>query len=292
VHTVPSDARIASLAAKQYGHVTYQQLLALGLTRREIELRIKKGHLIRVFRGVYAVGHPRPEGVARAAAATLACGPDAVLSHFSAAALWGLGTRWPTVHEVTLPARRRPSGIWVHVHPTLEIKDIRKHRGIRLTSPARTLLDIAPRQTEAGRERAVSQAILNTHMRADQLEDALRRYAHSPGAPPLRQPPSPTRSEFERLFPPYCKRFGLPAPQMNAIVAGYEVDALFAVERVIVELDSWEYHRDRRSFEKDRERDAATLQADHATIRLTWDRFTNQPDKEAARLHHILESRR
>ena len=71
-------------------------------------------------------------------------------------------------------------------------------------------------------------------------------------------PAGPTRSEFERRFPPYCKRHNLPIPQMNAHVAGYEVDALFVAERVIVELDSWEFHKDRRSFERDLERDAAT----------------------------------
>ena len=289
---VPNDARIASLAAKQHGHITYQQLIALGLTRRQIALRIKKGQLIPVHRGVYAVGHPRPEGIARAAAAVLACGPDAVLSHLSAAAVWGLGTRWPTIHEVTVPARRRPSGIWIHVHPILDSRDIRKHRGIRLTSPARTVLDIAPRQTDSGRQRAVSEAVLKKLMRTDHLADALNRYPHHPGASLLRHPADPTRSEFERRFPPFCKRHNLPTPQMNAQVVGYEVDALFVAERVIVELDSWEFHKDRRAFERDRERDAATLLADHVTIRITSERFKNHPDREAARLHFILERRR
>jgi very-short-patch-repair endonuclease len=291
VLNVPSDARIASLAAKQYGHITYQQLIALGLTRRQIALRIKKGQLIPVHRGVYAVGHPRLEGIARAAAAVLACGPDAVLSHFSAAALWGL-TGWPTIHEVTVPAKRRPSGVRIHIHPTLDAKDIRTRRGIRLTSPARTVMDIAPRQTKGGRQRAVSQALLQKHMRPDQLGATLNRYPHHPGASLLRHPADPTRSEFERRFPPFCKRYNLPTPKMNAQVAGYEVDALFVVERVIVELDSWEFHKDRRAFERDRERDAATLQADHVTIRITSERFKNDQDREAARLHFILERHR
>ena len=127
---VPSDARIASLAAKRYRHITYQQLIALGLTRRQIALRIKKGQLIPVHRGVYAVGHPRPEGIARAAAAVLACGPDAVLSHFSAAALWGL-TGWPTIHEVTVPAKRRPSGVRI---PTSTPPSTRRTSGACETS--------------------------------------------------------------------------------------------------------------------------------------------------------------
>jgi Transcriptional regulator, AbiEi antitoxin len=291
-YLVPSDAQIGSLAAKQFGHVTRQQLTRLGLSRTQIEVRLEKGQLIAVHRGVYAVGHPRPEGIARAAAAVLACGPHAVLSHFSAAAVWGLGTRWPTLHEVTIAAKRRPSGIWVHVCPTLDTFDIRRHRGIRLTSPARTLLDIAPRQTKAGRERAVSQAVLGKLMRVDQLAAALRRYPHHPGVPLLNHPPELTRSEFERRFPLFCKRYNLPTPRMNALVAGNEVDALFPAEKLIVELDSWQFHKDRRAFEHDRERDAATLAAAHATIRITSERFREHPDREAARLHSILESRR
>ena len=289
--SVPRDRRLALLAAKQFGQVSRQQLSELGFTSNEISKRLTKGRLIQVHRGVYAVGHPRPEGIARAAAAVLACGPYAVLSHFSAAAVWGL-TSWPTLHEVTVPAKRRPSGIWIHVQPTLDIKDIRKHRGIRLTSPARTLIDIAPRQTDRGRARAVSQAELSKLMRPDQLAAALRRYPHHPGASLLRDPVDPTRSEFERRFPIFCKRYDLPPPRMNGHVAGYEVDALFIAERVIVELDSWEFHKDRRAFETDRERDAATLLADHVTVRITWERFNNEPSREAARLHAILERRR
>ncbi len=219
-----------------------------------------------------------------------------MLSHFSAAALWGLTTSWPTVHEVTVPAKRRPKGVRVHVHPTLQSSDIRKRQGIRVTSPARTLIDIAPRQTENGRARSVSEAELRKLMRPDQLEPVLARYPYHRGVPLLRpiveHPTGPTRSEFERRFPPFCKRYGLPVPRMNARVAGFEVDALFAAERVIVELDSWEFHHDRGSFERDRNRDAAALAVDHATIRLTWERFTKHPDREAARLHTILQSRR
>ena len=157
VLNVPSDARIASLAAKQYGHITYQQLIALGLTRRQIALRIKKGQLIPVHRGVYAVGPPAPRGhrPRRRCRSRVrpARGSQPLLGR---APLWGLGTRWPTIHEVTVPARRRPSGIWIHVHPILDSQDIRKHRGIRLTSPARTVLDIAPRQTDRAADNARS----------------------------------------------------------------------------------------------------------------------------------------
>lgn len=294
--SVPKDHRIALLAARQYGHVTREQLLKLGLTPNEISKRLTSGRLIAVYRGVYAVGHPRPEPIARAAAAVLACGPGAVLSHFSAAALWGIRTGWPSVPEVTVAARRRPSGIRVHVHPALERQDTRRHRGIRVTSPARTVLDIAPRLTPKGRARAVNEARLNCGLRLAHLQELLERNPYHPGTRLLRpfveQPTGPTRSEFEDRFLSFAREFGLPTPRMNARVAGYEVDALFEAEKVIVELDGYEYHRDRRSFEGDRERDATTLAADHVTFRMTWERITRAPEREAARLRAILRHRR
>jgi very-short-patch-repair endonuclease len=97
---------------------------------------------------------------------------------------------------------------------------------------------------------------------------------------------------FEDDFPVFTREHDLPEPEMNATVAGYEVDAVFPVERVIVELDSWEFHRGHRSFESDRERDTATLEAGYVTVRLTWERYTGRPHEEARRLDQILRQRR
>lgn len=280
------------MAARQFGHVTYAQLRALGLTRHQIDRRFRSGQLIRVHAGVYAVGHPRPEAIARSAAAVLACGDAAVLGYLSAATVWGMRPTWPRIPEVIVPAKRRPRGIRIHVHPTLESRDIRRHRGIRVTSPARTLYDIAPRLTAAQAARAANEARLNRHLRPRDLEDILSRY---PGAAILRalveQPTGPTRSEFEDRFRAFALAYGLPTPTLNARVAGYEVDALFPAHKVIVELDGYEYHQGRRSFERDRERDAALLAAGYVTIRITWQRLTTQPEREAARLQAILTSR-
>jgi very-short-patch-repair endonuclease len=102
----------------------------------------------------------------------------------------------------------------------------------------------------------------------------------------------PTRSGFEDDFPAFARRHGFPEPEINAQVAGYEVDVLFRRERVIVELDSWEHHQSRSAFESDRERDAATLAAGHVAVRLTWGRYAGQPEAEAARLGEILRQRR
>lgn len=101
----------------------------------------------------------------------------------------------------------------------------------------------------------------------------------------------PTRSQFEDRFLAFCERYGFSRPQINARVAGYEVDALFPQQRLIVELDGGRYHSDRRSFESDRDRDADTLAADHITIRVTWERLTQTPDHEAQRLRRIIANR-
>ncbi len=91
---------------------------------------------------------------------------------------------------------------------------------------------------------------------------------------------------------PACERFGLPGPEVNAFVCGREVDALFAAERLIVELDGWRFHQDRQAFERDRARDADALAVGVATVRITWERMTGSPDEEAARLRVILDRRR
>lgn len=124
------------------------------------------------------------------------------------------------------------------------------------------------------------------------LSDVLARNPTHPGArriTPFADPKSPfTRSTFEDRFKALCDTYGLPTPRFNTHVCGYEVDALFEAEKLIVELDSWEFHRDRTSFVNDRNRDADTLAAGYATVRMTWER---PDDTEAKRLARILAAR-
>jgi hypothetical protein len=133
-------------------------------------------------------------------------------------------------------------------------------------------------------------------LKPQSIADVVERFPRHPGARRLRGfidvKGGPTRSGWEDGFPKFCKRNGLPEPVMCAHVAGYEVDALFVAERLIVELDGWDFHSDREAFESDRDRDADTLAADHETVRITWTRIEQRPAREAARLHRILELRR
>jgi hypothetical protein len=290
------DRLIARLAGRYFGLVTHAQLVALGLGRGAIEHRVRTGRLIVVHPGVYAVGHRRTDPLAVAAAAVLAGGPGALLSHSSAAALWGMMPRWQAPLEIIVPADRRPAGIRAHRSRTVARRDIRRQLGIRVTRPARTLLDVTPRLNAIGLARAVNVSRHNRHLRLSDLAELLDRLPHHPGASRLRSfldaPAGPTRSEFEDRFVEFARRFGLPAPEINVYVAGYLVDVLFAAERVIVELDGYEYHGDRSAFERDRERDAAALAAGHATVRVTWDRLAGAAEREAARLDGILRGRR
>jgi hypothetical protein len=292
------DRKIAALAGRQYGYVKRKQLILLGVGRGAIDHRIDTGKLIVAHAGVYAVGHTPVTPAARAMAAVLACGDGAVLSHGSAAALWGMLKRWEEPIEVTAEADRRRPGIRAHRVATLNRSDVRHHLGIRVTSPARTVLDMTPRLTQKTLTRVVNAGRRSGHLQLGALEELLARTPRGrPGANRLRRivetaPEVPTRSGLEDGFLAFAQRFGLPRPLVNTQLAGHEVDALFEAERVIVELDGWEYHRDRGAFENDRERDAIALHAGYVTVRITDERFERQPATEAARLHAILRARR
>lgn len=270
-------------------------MIGLGLSKDQIARRVKSGNLYRVHRGVYAVGRPPRTALEHASAAVLACGPDAALSHGSALALWDLA-RWSWTFAVMTPTYRRPSGIKVHSGRGLLPRDFRRRNGIRVTSPARTLLDCAPLLQDKALARAVNDARHLKHLRLRDLADVVDRFPRRPGAarlaPFISTEGGPTRSGWEDDFPSFCRRFGLPEPVMAASVAGYTVDALFPHEKVIVELDGWEYHSSRASFESDRERDASTLVAGHVTVRMTWERIFGDAAREAMRLREILRQRR
>jgi hypothetical protein len=252
--------------------------------------------LIPVHSGVYAVGYVNATPVGRACAAVLACGLRALLSHGSAAALWGYYKYWDEPFEVTVPAMRKRPGIKVHRSRTLACEDRDCQLGIPVTSPARTVLDIAPRLSDQRLTRVVNDGRHARLLHLDDIADALDRNPTHPGTKRLRPfveaPTGPTRSELEDEFVAFCKRLALPTPLTSVMVNGREVDALFPAERVIVEIDSWEFHRFRSHFEGDRDRDTDQLAGGYVTVRLTDARMKKTPVQEASRLHTILRDRR
>jgi very-short-patch-repair endonuclease/predicted transcriptional regulator of viral defense system len=288
------DAVIARLAARQHGMVTRVQLLAAGLSAADIDYRVRIGRLVRIHNGVYAVGHLPPSPHARAMAAVLACGPGAVLSHRSAGALWSLGPWWSGQVDVTVRAKRSRQGIRVHRSSTLTRADTTRHYGIPVTSPARTLLDLADVLDDKALARAVNEARLAHRTTQAELAALLTR---SPGrattrlTPFLEQPGGPTRSTFEDAFLKFVKRHGLPTPEVNQVVAGHEVDSLWRDQRLVVELDSRTHHDTDDAFEVDRERDADLLNAGFSVARVTSRRLRRDAAREAERLRRILDRR-
>jgi Transcriptional regulator, AbiEi antitoxin len=290
------EASIAAVAAKQFGYITRAQLLAIGLGPAAIKYRVKIGRLTPVYAGVYGVGYVNRTPVARACAAVLACGRRAALSHGSAATLWGFNKHWDVPFEVIAPTVRARDGVKVHRSRVLRRRDITRQHGIRVTSPARTVLDYVPRLSEKRVRRVVNDGLRGPHLHLDDLGDVLRRNPTHPGTKRLlrfvEDPSGPTNSPLEDDFVEFAKRYGLPAPVTNTWLGGYEVDILYPAERVIVEVDGFDFHSDRDSFERDRDRDANMLEADYLTVRVTKERMSHTPGREARRLNAILDRRR
>jgi putative AbiEi antitoxin of type IV toxin-antitoxin system len=277
------------MAARQFGFVTRAQLLEIGIEPRAINRWVHSGRLVQVHAGVYGVGHAQRGALPRAMAAVLACGPRAVLSHDSAAALWGVRT-WPSMPEVTAPIDHTRPGIRAHRSRTLTTKQVRRHHGIRVTSPARTITDIQDRLTDAQLIRAVNDLRLAKHLRQTELE---RLLTACPRAKALIDPAErPTRSPKEDEFLVFCAHYGLPRPKINLILHGHEVDALFPDEKVIVEIDGWDFHKTHESFESDRDKDADLAQYGYLTVRVTSTRLKDTPAHEAERLLTTLDKHR
>jgi very-short-patch-repair endonuclease len=278
-HSPRLPTKIAHLARRQHGHVARRQLVAAGVSPSLIDRRLATGDLIAVHHGVYAVAYRRDEPLALAAAAVLACGPRAVLSHDSAAALWGL-RRWPKRPEVIAPRIRRP-GIRAHRSITLTAAEVTVERGLRVTTAARTLIDIRRRLSERRFTRLVNDARLGRLLDVPTAERLLGEAGCG----------GPTRSELEDAVARLIGDHGLPAPQRNVEVDGVEVDVWFPDPQVIVEVDGWDTHRDRATFESDRERDAMHAAAGRLTVRITAERLLERRREEARRLHVILAGR-
>lgn len=188
------------------------QLLALGVSRHAIDHQVAAGEWIVRYPGVYAIGHQSPGPIPRAAAAVLACGEGAVLSHDSAAALWGL-CRWPARQEVIAPHQRRHKGIVSHRSTTLTDPDVTAHHGIPVTTPVRTICDIAPRRTDDQLLEVVDDARAGAYLGPTGLQELIDR---CPRLSRLVDPDSgPARSQLERAFKRFAETYDLPPYRAN-----------------------------------------------------------------------------
>lgn len=267
------------------------QLLELGLHPQGIKHRVSNGRLHRVragravWRGVYAVGTPQLTRRGRWMAAVLCCGPGAVLSHESAADLWGIRRAGSTMVHVSVPrngARSRP-GIRVHQRSALPPNDMTRRARIPLTSPARTLIDLASHLPSDELERAVNEA--DNHDLID--PEALRAVVgERPGATGVRalrnlldaRTFTLTRSELERRFLPLADRAGLPRPKTAVYVNGFEVDFYWPELGLVVECDGLTYHRTPAQQARDRIRDQAHTAAGLTPLRFTHEQVRYEPE--------------
>jgi Transcriptional regulator, AbiEi antitoxin/Protein of unknown function (DUF559) len=265
------------LASQQHGVVSREQLRALGLSSQAVYRRLRKRCLIRLHPGVYAVGHLALSSRWRDFAAVLACGPDALLSHRSAADLWGIRRTSSPRIEVTAPrGRKGPAGITVHRSRVVHLDDRTAVDAIAVTSVARTLVDLADVLSLRALERAINEAELLGLFDLAALDRTLERLPNRGGRGRLRRalalylPTAPfTRSQVERDFIRLCADHGLPQPSANLAIAGEEVDLIWTDARLIVEIDGTAVHGTTRAFHEDRRRDRALATRGFQVVRVT-----------------------
>lgn len=296
VSQVGADREISRLASIQRGVVTREQLVALGLGRGAIDHRLGAGRLHPIHRGVYLVGHPVPPPLATEMAAVLACGHGAVLSHRSAARCWSLLAASSGDADVTVPGRNggRRSGIRVHRSRPLDPRDVARRHDLPVTTPARTLLDVAEVLEMRDLERALDEALVRRLIDRRRLLAALARAPGRHGAAPLRAllrrdgGPTLTRSEAEERVLSLVRAAGLPRPEVNRRVEGHEVDLYWRHERLVVEIDGWRYHSSHTAFERDRRRDADLGAAGLRVMRVTWRQIVDEREALVAHLVRAL----
>jgi very-short-patch-repair endonuclease/predicted transcriptional regulator of viral defense system len=265
-----------ALAHGQHGVIARSQLLELGFSRSAIQHRIATGRLHPLSRGVYAVGRPAVTRRGRWMAAVLSSGPDAVLSHANAAALWGIRPEDGKRIEVSVPDRndRRRPGVVVHRPTRLPPRDRTVKDGIPVTTPIRTLVDLATRMQVSQLEAAINEANKRDLIDPETLRAAMDAMAGVRGASRLRslldrRTFALTDSELERLFLPLARQAGLPAPLTQQRVNGFRVDFYWPELGLVVETDGLRYHRTPAQQARDRLRDHAHLAAGLTPVRFT-----------------------
>jgi very-short-patch-repair endonuclease len=292
---------MAELADRQHGVVSRVQLLGLGCGRRWIQLRIDTGRLHPIHLGVYAVGHRAITREGRWMAAVLASGPNAVLSHWSAAALWSVRPNSRASIDVTVSHRSRSSNL-IHRHVSRVPPDERGAKGgIPVTSVPRTIFDLAATEDADAVISMLREAEFHNLWDRLSLWHLLERYPGKRGSRKVRlaierlreEPSGRKRSKLEERFAPFLRRHSLPLPRFNdSILLGtkrYQVDCHWSGTGQIVELDGWEGHRTKSAFREDRARDRILRVAGYAVTRLTWNQLDDEPEAIAADLRALLK---
>jgi very-short-patch-repair endonuclease len=291
------------LVARQHGVIARRQLLELGLSPKVVERRLATGRLHALWRGIYAVGRPRVTIRGWWMGGVLACGDRAVLSHMSAALLWGIiGTSTgsegerdrPVVIHTSVPEDRitRLSGIRAHRRRYLGERDRAVHDGIPVTTPARTLIDLGSQLRHGALEAAVNAADRLELIDPEAVREAVEHHSGMDGVKALRQVLdattfSLTDSELERRFLRLVRRAGLPKPKTQQRVQGFRVDFYWPDLRLVVETDGLRYHRTAAQQSRDRIRDQAHAAAGLVALRFTHAQVSFDPEHVVRTLRSV-----
>jgi very-short-patch-repair endonuclease/predicted transcriptional regulator of viral defense system len=295
------DQRIGAVADAQRGRISWGQLIAIGMTPRMIRTRVASGQLRPVHRGVYAVGHAAEVELGEETAALLAFGPDAVLTHDSAAALRGMIQYRPEVVDVTILgaryARSRP-GIRVHRSLTLTEADVTTRKRLPVTTAARTLLDFAETHTAREIERALDEALDQRIVSRTKVQEILDRAGRGRRGTKIlasltaqRRPSTLTRSQPEEDLLGMLRAAGVATPQANAPLHGFIADFLWRQERVVVEVDGYQWHSSRSAFKRDRLKDQVLRDHGYIVLRFTSDQLKEEPLAVIARIVRAITER-
>lgn len=298
---VVRERGLSELAERQHGVVSRGQLLGLGFGEGAIKARVGMRRLVGIHGGVFAVGQGRVDRRGRWWAGVLAYG-GGVLSHRSAAELWGLGRQRGSLVEVTAPGgrqgvERRPR-LWIHRCRLLPTEDGTAHGGgLPVTTVARTLFDYAEIVPFAQLEQAWEAADRLNLLQLAAVERVCERGYGRRALRPIRRllagarAPAGGRSPLEDRFQRFLAAHRLPPGSANVDVLGHEVDVLWPAARLIAELDSWEHHGHRAAFERDRSRDPERMIAGYRTIRVTHRRLDKEAAKLATEIRQLLNIR-
>jgi very-short-patch-repair endonuclease len=285
---VAAEREVARIAARQHGVVTTDQLAAAGLSGTQLTRRVAGGWLVRRHVGIYRLGvfggHFEEE-----MAALLACGPRSALGRWSSITVFGLGPRPSQVHVVFDGNRGgRRAGVRAYRTSLLPASDVVVKHGLRVTTPARTLLDLAAEAPRDTLERLIEEVQVQGLATTAELLAMAARGAGRRGVSIFRElvdfldEPLFTRSEAERRLGILCRTAGLPLPRMNTRRAGWEVDAVWDAQRLVVEVDGHKFHAPAPQFERDRRKDGELMLAGYRVLRITWRRLTREPEQVIA----------
>ena len=294
------EERIAAVARLQRGRIAFRQLRAIGVAPASVDWLVAKRHLFPSLRCVFLVGHTASTELGAETDAVLSVRDGGLLSHWSAAALWGLWTLLPKLVDVTVDASNAATnpGVRVHRSRILESRDIWMRKGLPVTSPARTLLDIAPTATDRQLELAFDRGIVERVIKPAHVADVLSRAGGHRGRARLaallgqeQGASTMTRSDAEERLLSLIREAGLPLPQVNAPFGVWTLDFYWPKAGFAIETDGYRYHSSRYRYERDRRKDNDLRRADIEVMRIVPREITDRSHGLVADITRVLVRR-